>query len=52
MTIARFLDLVGRVPLNLEAVRFKTLGNLGGSVTTRSEYREYMVTRLTAVLVA
>ncbi len=52
MTISHFLDLVDRTPLQLKLIRFKTLGNLGGSMTKRLTLREYLVTRLFAVLEA
>jgi len=50
MTIRRFLELVEQTPLSTATLRFKTPGNLG-SLFTRSEVlREYVVTRLVAVL--
>jgi len=50
MTVAAFLDLVDHIPLELKLIRFKTFGNLGGSLIMRSTLREYLVTRLVAVL--
>ncbi len=50
MTVAAFLDLVDHIPLELKLIRFKTLGNLGGSLIMKSKLREYLVTRLVAVL--
>ena len=52
MTIERFLDLVDRSAFDRKDARFKTLGNLGGWVTSRQRLREHLVTRVTAVLVA
>lgn len=50
MTVAAFLDLVDHIPLELKLIRFKTLGNLGGSLIMKSKLREYLVTRVVAVL--
>lgn len=52
MTIQRFLDLVDRAPLELKALKFKTLGSREGSVARMPRLREYLVTRAVAVLVA
>lgn len=52
MTIAGFLEMVDRAPLKVSSVRYKTLGNLGGSVAERPWFREHLVTRLIAVLEA
>ncbi len=52
MTISKFLDLIDRTPLELKLIRFKTLGNIGGSMTKKLKLREYLVTRLVVVLEA
>lgn len=52
MTISSFLDLVDRSPLELKRLRFKILGDLGGTGMQRSKLREYLVTRVFAVLEA
>ncbi|MEE4271605.1 MAG: class I SAM-dependent methyltransferase [Thermoanaerobaculales bacterium] len=50
MTIEWFLDLVDETPLELGPVRYKVLGNLEGLVKTMPRLREYLVTRVNAVL--
>lgn len=50
MTIGRFLDLIDEVSPDLEEIRFKTLGNLGGLVKESPRLREHLVTRVAAVL--
>ena len=50
MTIRRFLELVAKTPLSVAALRFKTPGNLGSLLTRSAILREYVVTRLVAVL--
>jgi len=52
MTIERFLDQVEKAPLALGRVRTKVLGNLGGLVAAIPMLREYLVTRVSAVLEA
>jgi SAM-dependent methyltransferase len=52
MTIGGFLELVGRTPLQVRRVRFKVLGNLGGWMARSEGIREYVVTRVSAVLEA
>jgi SAM-dependent methyltransferase len=50
MTIRRFLELVEKTPLSMATLRFKTPGNLGSLPTRSAILREYVVTRLVAVL--
>jgi 2-polyprenyl-3-methyl-5-hydroxy-6-metoxy-1,4-benzoquinol methylase len=50
MTIRRFLNLVQETPLSTTMLRFKTPGNLGSLFTRSKVLREYVVTRLVAVL--
>jgi SAM-dependent methyltransferase len=52
MTIQRFLRSVDQASLTPERVRYKVFGNLGGWVTRRPKLREFLVTRVSAVLVA
>jgi len=50
MTIRRFLQLVRETPLSVGTVRFKTPRGMGSYLTRSKILREYVVTRLVAVL--
>ena len=52
LTIGRFLDLVEASPLELVDIRFKVPGGLGGAVARSTKLREYLTTRVAAVLEA
>lgn len=50
ITIAEYLEFVRETPFRARVVRFKTPGGLGSILTRSSFLREYVVTRLVAVL--